>query len=372
MAPSWLPRRIKRCFNTIRPRTLAAATAAQSRNLRQNPASLYYLPPELVLGICWYLSLPEIAMLMLVCERFWNGRIKPDVFSMTWELMQLQPGSPDLTYARFYVLRMLEYDGLLARGLPAKYCCWGCMKTHEQQAFPSKEFRKNPNLKLHLSGRYTYYKPGRTFRYCSLAKRSIWFGVRGEMTFAELKYRLSIPHVFEDKQYPWMIQVPDLSCSSGITRFNLHQMSFDYVVRLCKVNDFPFITMCKVLNVPLCPHVCLGNQQVIALYERPNEFGACAKCPTKFTIFVQQFIKIGVMRRVGNLLSPTDPTWLAQSYVSRVPHLDYHCRLFSHWYETTYVSHSGRRNKDGGPEEFKHLMPVPPEKIFKGVCSLED
>lgn len=330
MALSWLKRRIKRLSNTSHSKKRAAVTAAQSRNLGQNQAPLYNLPSELILEICWYLSLPEIVTLMLVCGRFWNGRNEPGVFSRAWELMQLRPGSPDLTYARFYVLRMLEYDGLLARGRPTKYCCWGCMKTHEQQAFPPEEFKKKPDLNLHLTERYTYYKPGPTFRYCSLAKRRIWFGIRGEMTFAELKYTLSIPRVTANKPYPWMIQVPDLSCFRRQTLFNRRHMSFGYIIRLCKVDDFSFIAICKKLNVPLCPHVRLGDQQVIALYERPNQVEACVKCPTKFLIMAQEFIKIGVMRNVGSLLSPTDPMWLSQSYVSKSPHLDHHCRLFSH------------------------------------------
>lgn len=357
-------------FNASHPKSLAAVAAAQSRNLRHNSASLYYLPPELLLGICWYLSLPEIAILMLVCGRFWNGRLEPDVFSSAWELMQLRPGSPDQTYARFYVLRMLEYDGLLARGRPAKYCCWGCMQTHEQHAFPSKEFRKKPDLKFHLTEPETYYKPGPTFRCCSLAKRHIWFGIRGEMTFADLKYTLSISPAVGDGMSPWIIRVPDLSCFWTCAQFSRRHMSFYYVFSLCKVDDFSFTTMCKFLNVPLCPHVRLGDQQVIELYERPDQLEACAKCPTKFSVIVQGLIMIGVIRDVGSLLSPTDPIWLAQSYVSKSSRLDRHCRLFSDWYKTTYISRSAKRNKNGRPEGFKHTIPAPPKKIFTGVHSL--
>lgn len=388
MAPSWFKRRIGRHFSTsTHSKTLlASVAAAQSHNIRQNPASLYYLPPELILRICWYLSLSEIATLLLVCRRFWNGRIEPGVFSSTWELLHLRLDNLDLAYARFYVLRMLEYDGLLARCRPAKYSCWGCKTAHEKKAFSLDELRKEPDLKFDS----THYKSSPAFRYCSPAKRLIWFGMCGEMTFAELKYLSTIPYTAADKRHPclnggtlpervlaslipkpipseqspWVIPLPDISCFPLSSTFNRREMSINYTICLGRADEIPFFTMCEYFDLPLCPHVRLGDRQVTSLYGT-NKIGTCGKCPTEFIIRIQQYVCISVTRYVGSLLSPTDPIWLSQSYLSSSRYLYFHCRSFSHWFVTNLFLPVDKRNIK---QPFRHRMSVP-EELFTDVRS---
>lgn len=195
MAPRWLRRWCKphfrhggRVFEDEEDKQLvpiagvSRAEAAQYHNSTQRAGSLYQLPEDLLSWICRYLTTDEVLTLMLSCTEFWRSRNAAGVFARTWQQITLPVGK-DLSKlaARFHVLRMLEYGGLLQRAVPCKYCCWGCMEAHERRSFCRREFRKKANLKSN-------YPPDHAARRsCEPAKRCIWVGACREMSFAEIR-----------------------------------------------------------------------------------------------------------------------------------------------------------------------------------------
>ncbi|PGH12912.1 hypothetical protein AJ80_06517, partial [Polytolypa hystricis UAMH7299] len=208
--------------------------------------------------ICQYLTCAEAVTLMLSCMRFWQSRTGTGIFAQIWKKMMLPVGKGFST-AHFYVLRMLEYDGLLQQGSPSKYCCWGCMKPHKQQALLC----------------YSLLDPKtRVFKYS--------FGLG----------------------------------------------------RTCDIGSYDsFKQYARAVNIPLCPHIRLGDRPVVCLIKQPQMQYNCMDCSTTVKIDTLQFITIHVYRYIGSLCSPTTPTWRAQSYQTRHPRLEAHWQMFYNWLE---------------------------------------
>lgn len=330
-------------------------------------ARLYLLPEDLLFIISQYLTHVEVVMLMFSCPRFWNSRTGTGVFASIWQQMKSSAGNPeDLSRMtmRFYVLKMLEYDGLLQRGSPSKYCCWGCMKAHEREDFPSKEFKKKVDLK---TKQHCYLK--KATRSCVLSKRYIWFGACSEMSFAEFRNLVINPHTQQRRSNGW-IRLRDSNkyffenCSSleNETRWLTYAFS---LARTQDVSSFAlFERHACAINLPLCPHIKVCDSEVIELYNHPLQLYSCKHCTTTVTIEISQRVSVYVFRYVGLLRSPTDPVWMAQSYQTRHKRLRTHCRAFLNWYESQY-GYYGRLAKGRRLKMFKSKEICKP---FKGVA----
>lgn len=365
MARWWFTRWFNACVNEDHESFVplgASLTvdAALRHNSAQSAGSLYQLPADLLFMVCQYLTRAEVVTLMLCCARFWHSRTGSGVFAKVWKQMTL-PAGKDLgkMAARFYVLKMLEYDDLLQKGSPSKYCCWLCMKAHERQAFSRKEFKKTVDLKPTQD----FYPEQITSRTCLLAKRYIWFGVCGEMSFVELRHAIATQEringniSLRDGTY-FLERVLDCEARLFVYHFRLGLAS--------DIRSFAFFTKhARAVNSPLCPHLRLGDQEVIELYRRPWLLYSCKHCTTTVQVDISTLVKVRVYRYVGSLGSPTDPVWMAQSYQTRHRRLKARGEAFNDWHRRVYGS-NGRIARGKGFKKFNpKRIPTP----FKGAAS---
>ena len=352
----WCKPRVNQDHRVFRAEVLAA----------QHAGSLYLLPEDLLFMICQYLTRAEVVTLMLSCARFWNSRMGTGVFASIWQQIT-SPGDKELSKmaVRFYVLRMLEYDGLLQRGSPSKYCCWGCMTAHERQDFSPKEFKK----KVDLKSKQDCYPKKAARRSCALSKRYIWFGACREMCFAELRHAVMNPHTQQRRFNGWIrlrdntnFFFEDCSSLDSETRW------FVYAFTLALARDVSSFALferhARAVNLPLCPHIRVCDPEVVELYNHPSQPYSCQHCATTVKIEISRGVNVYVFRYVGLLRSPTDPMWMAQSYQARHGGLRTHCRAFLNWYESQY-GHYGRSARGRGFKMFKSKEVWRP---FKGVA----
>ncbi|KAK2746589.1 hypothetical protein FQN55_005577 [Onygenales sp. PD_40] len=336
---AWFKRHHKPGAN--QPAVSSTVEATRGRKSAPRAGSLQRLPEELLAMICQQLTPAEAITLMLSCARFWRGRTGTGVFGKIWQEIMLPVGkkpSEKLSNVatRFYILRMLEYDGLLQRGSQRLYCCWGCMKPHKRQAFSRKELKKKVNLRAE-DGSY----PGEdASRSCLLVKRYIWMGVCREMSLAELRHVISHPHTQK------------LVCGLIYLRDN-HENSFrncsfidpktgrmEYKFHICRARDFQTVPgsfwHARAADIPLCPHIRTSSRRFRKLCRSPiGDKITCKHCRTIVKIELSQFITIHVSRYLGSLRSLTDRRWMAQSYQTKHRRLEDHCRSFYDWVQYT-------------------------------------
>ncbi|PGH17133.1 hypothetical protein AJ79_01271 [Helicocarpus griseus UAMH5409] len=322
--------------------TSLRANAALHHNLAQPAESLYMLPADLLCVICQHLTHAEAITLMLSCRRFWHGRNGTGAFARIWQQMTLSVGE-DLKKmtARFYVLRMLEYDGLLRKGSPSKYCCWGCLKAHEKQAFPPEEFAKMVDLK----SKQDCHPTEETSRSCTLAKRYIWFGVWTEMSLARLRHLIIHPNPDTKRgDTEGSLKIRDGKndyCFKNCSELVWESRQISYSIPLAFRRDMTsfrnFKSHTRTVNLPLCPHLRLGDPEIVQLYLRPRPY-TCKRCATTIRIGYSRYnnLSVAVDRYVGLLRSPTDSAWMAQSYHSRHQRLDDNGLAFLDWYARVY------------------------------------
>lgn len=334
------------------------AYAALCHNTRH---ALYQVSEDLLHMICQYLSDSEIVTLMLSCSAFWRCRRGDGVLARAWKRMALPAGEELCRMTtRFYVLRMLEHDGFpQTKRSPERYCCWGCMKTHERQAFSAKELEKKVDLKAKED---CYLEENA--RFCDPAARYIWFGACQEMSFAELRHITAHPHTQqrqEHQKHPVQLAEgwTDLrrndatSFLQEATFFNREERRLAYRIHLIATPNVPtsywFKRHVRKVNLPLCPHLRMGDRAMVRLYNQSLQTWRCRHCTTAVKVGVQpqsQCVSVHVFRYLGELHSPKDPAWMAQSYRARSPYLKDHCRGFCSWFQTMYgkygvVTHGG-------------------------------
>ncbi|EEP81071.1 predicted protein [Uncinocarpus reesii 1704] len=376
-------RRLKRWFNRWRKRyenkndrvydnravelstVSSRVDTALHHNSRHRAGSLYQLPEDLMFMVCRYLTDAQVVMLMLSCTRFWRSRTEIGIFAERWKRMA-SPIEDDLNKlaARFYVLRMLEYDGLLQRGCPRKYCCWGCMRVHERQAFSPKELRKRVKLK----SRPDFLPRRRNRRSCELAKRYIWFGLCREMSFVKLRHIITNPRTQQLEAGQIVLKDRSRVQFWGCSKLHDKRRQFSYIFEIASTRDIPtlqaFIQHSQAVNLPLCPHLRLGDQAVTQLYIQPSQPYTCKDCTTTVKIaIVQSFIFIYVFRYVGLLRSPTDPQWMAQSYRAKHRWVKAQAQAFGRWFVKTY-GETGPRGRGYRPFKRKQMA-----TLFEGVES---
>lgn len=361
MARWWLRGRFKRWCKprgSQDHRPLEAPTILTKTDAPRYSESFCMLPEDIIFLICQYLTRGEIITLMLCSTRFWRSREGAGVFADIWREITLPIGTElSKMEVRFYVLRMLEYDGLLQRGSPGKYCCWGCMNAHEQGAFLPKEFRKSVNLKAKED-----YLPEEAFRRsCSAAKRYIMFGACREMSLVEIRHAIANPKTCSDDTILDKDNATFLSRDGSI--FSRDAGMFDYTVRVAAtVQSFSsFRRLAHRADYPLCPHLRLGDREIIQLYKKPPQPYSCKHCTTTVQINNQSVFCVSVVRHIGWLRSPTDPWWIAQSYEKRHRRLKTRCLNVSHWYEGLYSM------EDCTPRYFLQRSRI--SRPFKGVVS---
>lgn len=307
--------------------TTARAAAAPHHNYVRI-RSLSSLPAELLSMVCSYLPLEDICTLMVTCAHFWKAGAGDGVFAPAWQRL-LEPPQPkgfddSSREARFHMLRMLEYDGVFPKG---RYCCWGCLATHGREAFSLQETARSVDLK---AGCVT--DPTTSRRYCLTTKRCFRFGVCNELSFVELKDMIA--------DHESNHRVPFLEGPKFCLYYDTETNQIMNIIELARFWDInlgdDLSPILGAINIPLCPHICLGSKEVIKLFKKntkPNYAGGgsgkrhnCKHCKTSVSVCAEAgFVRFEIRRSVGRLESPTDPTWLAQTFSSKDPRLDGHC-----------------------------------------------
>ncbi|KAK2731630.1 hypothetical protein FQN57_003267, partial [Myotisia sp. PD_48] len=100
-----------------------------------------------------------------------------------------------------------------------------------------------------------------------------------------------------------------------------------------------FISRCKQFNLPLCPHVRIGDRKItdqipLAFGKQiyPSKYPRCDRCDSRFVVKErilsnnQLYVEIRVRRYLGNLKRHGVPQWLAQTYERKHPRLKEYCR----------------------------------------------
>lgn len=369
----WHRPRVKQNHKMFKAEVLRVVTvslrvdAALRHNSEQHA---YRLPEELLFMICQYLTTAEAVTLMISCARFWHSRTGNGGFARIWQRMTSIGVHGELSRmaTRFYVMRMLEYDGLLQRRFPSRYCCWGCMKTHDRQAFSSEEFAK----KIDLKSKQDSYPEEAICRSCVSVKRYVWFGTCREMSFGELRHIFANAHMRTQHIVNNWIKLPDSNPTGFIfldysTLANKNKC-LKYNFHIARTSDVAIYNSIKqharTVNLPLCPHLRVSHPAVYRLYRQPTMAHYCMFCTTAVQIVHSHVISVYVFRYVGSLLSPTDPVWMAQSYRVRCQELEAYCHAFCDWYGNLY-GENGHVANGGGFMKFESTHSE--YKPFKGV-----
>ena len=364
MARRWFKRLFKHRVDQV-SRNKTSVDVALRHNSVQHAVRLYHLPQELLLMIAQHLTDSEVVTLMLCCTCFWHDRNQNGIFGEVWRQIALPVDDKDhdKIAARFYILRMLEYDGLLQ----GKYCCWGCMKAHEQRAFSSDELIKPVDLKV----KQDFHLEEVAYRSCRLtAERYIWFGMGNEMSFVELRHTFTNPqpHRLRDN---WIDIQGSTSQSTnvlgGCSSLNRETMKIEYRYHLAKTHDIasyePYRLHARAVNLPLCPHFRLDHPHIYHLYRQPWHWVHCLNCPTMVMFgYSEGHACMFMYRYVGSLRSPTDTVWKAQSYRVQHQRLEANAQAFCDWYERTYASST---TGSGSFKRFADARRI--RRPFKGV-----
>ncbi|KAK2751625.1 hypothetical protein FQN55_000346 [Onygenales sp. PD_40] len=93
-----------------------------------------------------------------------------------------------------------------------------------------------------------------------------------------------------------------------------------------------FLALCTRFNFPLCPHLCLNDEKITSRFPPPEWADClmdnrrdlrCELCKTEaHLVHWGSVLQLHVYRPVGNLKSPRDPVWIAQTFSSRVACLE--------------------------------------------------
>lgn len=351
--------------------------------MRSSLCLLLALPPELLSLICKQLSLAERCLLMISCRQlYWASRAPHSIFAYVWT----SPARFD-ERCRFEILRMLESDRVVRgraaeRGGKERYCCWGCLRTHARERFSCDELAKKVDYKTKPSYKQHVFDGVRA-RYCVATQKCIRFGSCGWLSFVDL-HHLAHAHpgnliTVREPRGIWPGTVFDLR-----TRELCQDFPLSY--RFETVSSFDkFAALCRAANHPLCPHLCIGDEDVIKLY-KPSLFRwesrprflrfrdppnvrmrslRCKHCKTKVILRqVGTNTWYRTLRYFGNLKSPYDRAFLSQAVSAQDPNLDAHCWDFKLWVLTAHnkwLSHD--------PEYCDNFVPCMPQPDYNNLFS---
>ena len=181
--------------------------------------------------------------------------------------------------ARFYALRMLEYDGLLKN----KYCCWSCIKAHKRSSFTRAEFKKPVDLKV----KEKFHPEKVAASSCrKAAKRYISFGGSREMSFVELRHMVANARVQRRIVDGWF-DIPGNQGTESVSQsspvFSLENMEVVYSLHIGKASDVStpraFRRRVSKMDLPLCPHRDTVKFEGLFFYSREPMY--CVHCLTR-------------------------------------------------------------------------------------------
>ncbi|KAK2755975.1 hypothetical protein FQN54_005772 [Arachnomyces sp. PD_36] len=221
---------------------------------------------------------------------------------------------------RYHMLSILE-DMRLVKG----YHCRGCWERHPILSFSVEELRKSAEA-----------------RYCLRTKRG-WRMVSSgvELSFDEIA-ALSTK---TDRETFFSIDDNDA--------FVLWIQSYMYItLSLFRAESVPtraqFLALCAGFNIPICPHLRLNDKKITDQF--PAKFDnlpcrnirrqiegekECDFCATRVRLVQSEFgdprVELKINRNFGELKSPRDPVWIAQTYSEKSPDLDAYCEEAALW-----------------------------------------
>lgn len=336
-------------------RTLMSIAESVRESVRilktQNPASLCWLPAELICNICDYLPIAEIFCLMISCPRFWNSRNSIPAFVKVQRLVHAprlkQPYRYDLVEARFHILRLMEFDKLYKKGIRS-FCCWACMSTHGESEFSRP--KKRVNLKLSVEEQRVSWSAAT--RCCKIKRRKIWVGMCTEMSFAELRdlqlckneagssIKINASGFFSERV--------ELNPETG------YLSSWFYLGRPSDLGQRGLYKLCKKANIPICLH--MSTYTIVYRGMRLGETYHCRSCPKYYivTITTSGFFELHISSYIGFLASevPRSP-WYEVSWQTNPTHMTSRCQAFSGWLDRMYNPETGAVFNGGQFEMFK-------------------
>ncbi|PGH06159.1 hypothetical protein GX51_02547 [Blastomyces parvus] len=283
-----------------------AHRSAEAAAHNANHSRLYNLPPELLATINDHLPLVSGLTLRLTCSKFYQS----SVFNHAHRCADRTD--------RFEALCHLEHDGV---GLG--YCCRGCLKRHRYYtAFSNEELAK----KAHE-------------RYCLATMKCFRVGLFRELSFDELQraYREQVQGrrrvtYFLDQSDQGNLVAPE-GCIYFYHRCRRIYATFYIGSKSRLSSSSHFAEFCRSLNIPFCPHMTMGDDEVIDLFFRGHHFWhKCKRCKTKVCFDrTRPRAFFFVSRNFGRLSSPKDPKWLAHTFASKNPLLETHCEAVCDW-----------------------------------------
>ncbi|KAM5437841.1 hypothetical protein MferCBS31731_005346 [Microsporum ferrugineum] len=291
------------------------------------------LPAELLWIIHEFLKPEDSFALSLTCARFYYSGI----------LEGVQRDLRSTKLGHFITLCMFEGVGELK-----EFCCRGCLTTH-----PASDFSMDELEKRHAE------------RYCLRTKKVFKFTDR-EYSFADIK-RIRDGTQSESSNTPTpqgnaftkLFSSPEMTIVSKVQLFPYNK----------PVSKAQFEDLCKKLNYAVCNHMMLGDKCITDMFfpecflketgssleelqkSRPDkQFHKCKECNTTVAITVglcpraccYENCSAIVMRRVGRLLSPLEPEWIAQATSSAGTPADHKLTIEANkWYKRHWVTDGG-------------------------------
>lgn len=286
-----------------------------------------------------HLTFEASIALALTCARFY--------YSSVFE--GFRAGLKSTESAKFAALCMLENDRVMHR-----YCCHGCLKTHSSAAFSQDELKKGP-----------------TERYCLVTKKCLRLnGV--DLSFADIMEMKRENGMHGEKRRP--IRLFNDSAKAFFSPMKTETTLRVFPIIAAVMGD-EFVALCTGLNIPLCPHMRMGDKEVTDLLgfkvvtmaielRKPDESHKCKRCKTEVAITRAWDPETGVdwceliiYRTLGRLFSPLEPTWLAHTFASKDPYLDEYMKLTDAWFRANWIPPHYYRNNQNDLAELVNLQP---------------
>lgn len=316
----------------------------------QNPASLCWLPAELLCHICDYLPIAEIFCLMISHPRFWHSRNSIPAFVKVQRLVHAprlqQPYRYDLVEARFHILRLMEFDKIYGKGITS-FCCWACMSTHGKEQF----FRAKKRVNLKLSVEEQRVNWSAATRCCKIKRRRVWVGMGTEMSFAELRdlQLCAGSSTIEIGASGFFSERVELYSKTG------YLSSWFYLGRCYDLGQRGLYKLCKEASIPICPHTSTYN--IVYLGMHLGEKYRCRRsCPTNYTLTITSggFFQLHISSYIG-FLTPNNSlsSWNRVSSHGTASHTTSRCQAFSDWLDRMYNPETGAVFNGGQFEMFK-------------------
>lgn len=267
---------------------------------------LQNLPAELINNIYDVLPIQGSLLLTLTCSRFYHGNFGAEGRKAIQASRE----------ARFEISCLLEVDGLV-KG----YHCYGCFKKHSKTAFSLQELRTAP-----------------LERYCLKSKKCLRISQDQLWSFNDVVELRDMPTVSGGQQ-GWPNQFACIAFVIG-NPLNSNWLIASYPI--CESYEGKDFDECLrescIYKIPACPHLCISTELLAGQIPQVDGSGTnfdpnvelptvmkCDRCKTCMAVGKRrlfdgrEYFCLFVRRDIGQLISPLEPDWIAQTFATEDP-----------------------------------------------------